>query len=149
MVRKDGINTLIESKFDELKNAFVKFIKEMKVKMKKLLAEKFEKIKSETNKKMEELESISVMFQRHFKNLKRSYEELQKKCEEHEQYDRRLCLRIEGLTKKTKEDANDELNQVRHLFKEAEVEIPDAVLVRVRRISKENNDVIVIVIYYF
>ena len=66
-----------------------------------------------------------------------------KKCEEHEQYGRRLCLRIKGLTKKIKEDANDVLNQVRDLFKEAEVEIIDAVLDRAHRISKESNDVIV------
>ena len=37
---------------------------------------------------------------------------------------------------------------VRDLFKEAEVEIPDAVLDRVHRISKENIDVIVRY-YYF
>ena len=52
MVRKDEINTLIESKFDELKNAFVKVV--------------------------EELKSTSVMLQKHVKNLKRSNEELQK-----------------------------------------------------------------------
>ena len=84
MVRKDEINTLIESKFDELKNAFVNetkqlFIKEMKDEMKKLFAEEFEKIKTETNKKMHELKSTSVMLQKHVKNLKRSNEEFQKK----------------------------------------------------------------------
>ena len=84
MIRKDEINTLIESKFDELKNAFVNeakelFIKEMKDEMKKLFAEEFEKIKTETNKKMEELKSTSVMLQKHVKNQKRSNEELQKK----------------------------------------------------------------------
>ena len=49
MVRKVEINTLIGSKFDELKNQFVNesklFIKEMKDEMKKLLAEEFEKSK--------------------------------------------------------------------------------------------------------
>ena len=84
MVRKDESNTLIENKFDELKNAFVNetkelFIKEMKDEMKKLFAEEFEKIKTKTNKKMEELKSTSVMLQKHVKNLKRSNEELQKK----------------------------------------------------------------------
>ena len=83
------------------------------------------------------------MLQKHVENLKRSNEELQKKCEENEQYGRRLCLRIKGLTKKSKETANDVLHQVRDLFKEAEVEIPDAVLDRAHRISRENNDVIV------
>ena len=43
MVRKDEINTLIDSKFDELKNAFVNetkelFVKEMKDKMKKTIS---------------------------------------------------------------------------------------------------------------
>ena len=51
---------MIESKFDELKNAFVNeneelFIKEMKMKWKKLFAEEFEKYKTETNKEIEEL----------------------------------------------------------------------------------------------
>ena len=54
MVRKDEINNLIESKFDEIKNAFVNetkelFIKEMKDEIKKLFIEEFEKIKTETN----------------------------------------------------------------------------------------------------
>ena len=66
-----------------------------------------------------------------------------KKCEEHEQYGRRLCLRMKGLPKKIKEDANDALNQVSDIFKQAEVKIPDAVLDRAHRFSKENNDVIV------
>ena len=74
MVRKNEINTLIESKFDELKNAFVNetkelLIKEMNDEMKKLFAEEFEKIKTETNKKMEELKSTSVMLQKHVKNV--------------------------------------------------------------------------------
>ena len=148
MDRKDKINTLIESKFDEFKKAFVNktkelFIKEMQDEMKKLFAEEFEKIKTETNEEMEELKSTSAMLQKHVKNLKRSNEELQKKCDGHEQYGRRLCLRIKGLTKKLKEDANDVLNQVRDLFKEAEIEICDAVLDRTHRISKETDDVIV------
>ena len=86
-------------------------------------------------------ESTSAMLKEHVKNLKRSNEELQKKCEEHEQYGRRLCLRIKGLTKKPRR-CKGVLNQVSNLFKEAEVGIPDAVLDRAHRISKDNNDVI-------
>ena len=84
------------------------------------------------------------MFQKHVKNLKCSNKELHKKCEEHKQYDRCLCLKIKILTKKTKQNANHVLNQVRDLFKGAKVDIPDAVLDRAHRISKENNDVIVL-----
>ena len=83
------------------------------------------------------------MLQKHVKDLKHSNKELRKKLEEHEKYGRRLCLRIKGLTKKAKEDANDALNQVRDLFKEAEVEIPYPALDREHKVSKENNDVIV------
>ena len=66
----------------------------MKDEMRKLFAEEFEKIA------MEELKSTSAVFQKHVKNLKCSNEELQKKCEEHEQYGRPLCLRIKGLAEK-------------------------------------------------
>ena len=67
-----------------------------------------------------------------------------KKSKKLEQYGRRLCIRIKVLTKKkTREGANDVLNQVRDLFKEAEVEIPDVALERKHRISKENNNAIV------
>ena len=135
---------MIQSKFDELKNAFVNetkqlFIKDMKDEIKKLFAEEFEKIKTEINKEMEELKSTSAMVQTHVKNLERSNEEFQKNAKNMNSNGRRLCLRIKGLTKKTKEDANDILNQVHDPFKEAEVEIPDAVLDRAHRISKENN----------
>ena len=83
MIRKDEVNTLIASKFDELKNAFVNktkelFIKEMKDEMKKLFAEEFERIKTETNKQIDELKSTSEMLQEHVKSLKCSNEELQK-----------------------------------------------------------------------
>ena len=95
---------------------------------------------------MEELKSTSAMLQKDVKNLKCSNEEFQKKIEELEQYAQRLYLRIKGLMKKMKEDANDVLNQVRNLFKEAEVEILDAVLDRAHRIIKENNDVIFVLL---
>ena len=55
MVRKDEINTLIESKFEEIKNAFVNETKElfieMKDEMKKLFAEEFEKSKLKPTKR--------------------------------------------------------------------------------------------------
>ena len=75
--------TLIESKLDELKNVFVNetkelFIKEMKDETKKLFAEDFQKIKTETNKETEKLKSTSVMLQKHVKNLKHSNKEHQK-----------------------------------------------------------------------
>ena len=81
MVRKDEINTLIESKFDELENAFNNETKALFMNEgwnEKLFPEEFEKIKTETNREMEELKSTSAMLQKHAKILKCSNEELQK-----------------------------------------------------------------------
>ena len=112
------MNILIDSKFDEIKNVFAHetkglFIKEMKDEMKKLFAEEFEKIKTETNKKIFNFS---------------------------EQYGWCLCLRI--INKKNKRRCKWCI-QVCDIFKEAEAEIPKAVLDRAHRIRKENNDVIV------
>ena len=66
-----------------------------------------------------------------------------KRCEENEQYGRRLCLKKKGIPRKEKEKSDQVLDQVRSLFDEAEVTIPDAVLDRAQRVSKTTNDVIV------
>ena len=66
-----------------------------------------------------------------------------KRCEENEQYGRRLCLKKKGIPRKEKEKSDQVLDQVRSLFDEAKVTIPDAVLDRAQRVSKTTNDVIV------
>ena len=68
MVRKDEINAMIESKFDELKNAFNRETKEilissMKEEMKNLFAEELVKFKEEVYKKMDEITSANKMLQ--------------------------------------------------------------------------------------
>ena len=135
MVRKDKINAMIESKFAELKNVFIREAKEIltssiKEEMKTLFAEELAKFKEEVYKKMDEITSTNKMLQQHVTSLKRSNEDLIKKCEENEQYGRRLCLRIKGIPRKEKERSDEVLDQVRKLFEEAEVTIPDAVLER-------------------
>ena len=108
MVRKDEINAMMESKFDELKNVFIGETKEIlissiKEEMKTLFAEELAKFKEEVYKKMDEITSTNKMLQQHVTSLKRSNEDLIKKCEENEQYGRRLCLRIKGIPRKEKE----------------------------------------------
>ena len=83
------------------------------------------------------------MLQQHVTSLKRSNEDLIKKYEENEQYGRRLCLRIKGIPRKEKERSDEVLEQVRKLFGEAEVTMPDAVLYISHHVSKSNHDVIV------
>ena len=48
--------------------------------------------------------------------------------EESEQYDRRLCLRIDGVPKNTKEPSDSVLDSVKSLFKEGKVDIPESVI---------------------
>ena len=52
-------------------------------------------------------------------------------------------FRIKGIPRKEKERSDEVLDEVRKLFQEAEVTIPDAVLDRPHCVSKNNPDVIV------
>ena len=92
---------------------------------------------------MDEITSTNKMLQQHVTSLKRSNEELITKCEENEQYGRRLCLKIKGMPRKEKERPDEVLEQVRKLSGEAESTIPDAVLDRAHRVSKCNHNGIV------
>ena len=124
MVRKDEINNMIESKLEESKNIFITETKEVlinsiKQELKTIFAEELAKIKEDVNKKMDEISSTNKMLQQHVSTLKRSNEELIKRCEENEQYGRLLCLRIKGIPRKEKEKSDEVLDQVRSLFDEA------------------------------
>ena len=70
MVRKDEINAMMESKFDELKNVFIAKTKEIlissiKEEIKTLFAEELAKFKEEVSKKMDEITSTNKMLQQH------------------------------------------------------------------------------------
>ena len=87
MIRKDEINAVMESKFDELKNVFIGKTKEIliasiKEEMKALFAEELAKFKEEVYKKIDEITSKNKMLQQHVTSLERSNEDLIKKCEE-------------------------------------------------------------------
>ena len=147
MVRKDEINAMKESKFDELKNVFIGETKEIVIssireEMKTLFAEELVKFKEEVYKNMDGITSTNKMLQQHVTSLKHSNEDLIMKCEENEQHGRRPYLKIKGIPRKEKERSDEVLKQVRKLFGEAEVTIPDVVLDRAHRVSKSNHDVI-------
>ena len=70
MVRKDEINSMMQSKFDELKNVFIAetkeiFISSIKEEIKILFAEELAKFKEEVSKKMDEITSTNKMLQQH------------------------------------------------------------------------------------
>ena len=129
--RKDEINAMMESIFDELKISKTKetLISSTTQEMKTLLAEELVKFK-ELNKQ-------------YVTSLKCSSEDLIKKYEENEQYGKRLCLRIKCILRKEKERSNEVLDQVRKLFEEANITISNVVLGRAHCVSKKNHNVIV------
>ena len=68
MVRKDEINAMMGSKFDELKNVFIGetkdvLISSIKEEMKTLFAEELAKFKEEVYKKIDEITSTNKMLQ--------------------------------------------------------------------------------------
>ena len=76
--------------------------------MKILFAEVLAKYKKEVYKKIDEIISNKMLYQ-HLTSLKRSNEDLIKKCEENEQYGRQLCFRIKGIPRKEKERSDEVL----------------------------------------
>ena len=102
---KDEILSKIDQKFNKLK---LEFLSELKDQIKKEVSEA---IKTQI-KKREELESTVSLLQEHVKNFQKQVSGFECKNEELEQYDRRLCLRIEGVSSVENESQDDVLDQV-------------------------------------
>ena len=62
------------------------------------------------------------------------------KNEELEQYGRRLCLRVNGVSAVSNQSADDTMNLTKSLFKEAKVSVPENVLYCSHRIGPIYND---------
>ena len=65
-------------------------------------------------------------------------QEFDSRCDESEQYSRRLCLRVKNIKK-----SENETSEVRKLSDEANMVIPDTCIDRAHCVSKTNNTVIV------
>ena len=104
----------------------------------------FEKILNEElrkqNEKIEKLEAEKQMLQNHVMELKRSNLNMQQNLDDVEQYGRRLCLRIDGVTVKNNESADLILEDVKAMFEEAGIDVPDAVVDRAHRIGQGYTD---------
>ena len=99
------------------------------------------------------MSSIVSMLQQHVTNLKQENsnlqkiikidrQDLEKYCEENEQYSRRLCLIIKNMKKQENESSDQVLEEIKCLFSEASINIPDVCIDRVRRVSKTDDTVI-------
>lgn len=80
--------------------------------------------------KIDVLESKIVLMERYVSQLQRA-------SDDQEQYQRRLCLRINGIEVKNGngESGEDCLEKVKEIFNELEVDIPDSVVDRAHRIG--------------
>ena len=65
---------------------------------------------------------------------------LKRRVEEKEQYNRRMCLRIDGVQSCEKENAEEVIDKVRDLVEEADVVIPDCGFDRAHRIGHVMKD---------
>ena len=94
------------------------------------------------------------MLQQHVTNLKQENSNLQERTgidrqdlekyyEENEQYSRRLYLRIKNMNKQENESSDKTLEEIKCLFSEASINIPDACIDRAHRVSKTDDTVIV------
>ena len=70
------------------------------------------------------------------KNFKKQVSVLECKNEELEQYGRRFCLKMEGISSVENESSNDVLDKVKSLITESGCKIPDVVTDRAHRVGK-------------
>ena len=134
----------VDSKFADLKEKFVKELKEdLLSSITSLINEQNRQIENLNDKLTKQNSTISVL-QNNVEVLNEQCSKLRKdintKCDELEQYSRRQCLRIEGIVKSRKEKVEDVINLVEDCFAEADVDIPDTVLDRTHRIGPVYKD---------
>ena len=112
----------------------------------------------EQNTKIETLEAKVVLLESYIKCIERNeeltkrhedslesneerIEQLELKADDMEQYQRRLCLRINGVEQEADESGSKCLQKVKKIFKEdLKVDISDSVIDRAHRIGKERED---------
>ena len=105
-------------------------VKEFKI----VLVNEINCLEENHNKKLIELESTISMLQKQIITLKGI---TNAKCEENEQYGRRLCLRFDGIIKEKDETVERVVTDLKSKWKDVGIKnIPDAVVDRAHRIGK-------------
>ena len=75
------------------------------------------------------------MLQHQILEIKKQNLQNQQEIEELEQYDRRLCLRFEGIPTEKNETSGKDLEKIMGICKDSDVEIPDTVIDWTHRID--------------
>ena len=147
----NDFNMVMDKKFEELKTCT---ISELTESVKHIIQTEIQGILKGYKDQLERVTSTVEMLQQHVSNLKREnsvlqdkvkvyHQEIDSRCDESEQYSRRLCLRVKNIKKSDNETSEVVLESIRKLFDEANVVIPDACIDRAHRVSKTNDTVIV------
>ena len=125
---------MMDKKLNEFKSSIIsELIKNMEL----LIQSEFQNIIQEYKNQLEKVSSTVAILQQHVTNLKqehlnlqekarKDWQDLEKYCEENEQYGRRLCLRIKNMKKEENESYNKVLEAVNCLFNEASISVLDA-----------------------
>ena len=113
----------LDAKFEVQKESISELTKEICNSM----FRNFEKILNgelrKQNEKIEKLEAEKQILQNHVMELRRSNLSMQQNLDDVEQYGRRLCLRIDGVTVKNNESADLILEDVKAMFEEAGIDM--------------------------
>ena len=147
----NDFNMVMDKKFEEFKTCT---ISELTESVKHIIQTEIQGILKGYKDQLKKVTSTVEMLQQHVSNLKRENSVLQDKvkvycqefdsrCDESEQYGRRICLRVKNVKKSDNETSEVVLESIRKLFDEANVVIPDACIDRAHRVSKTNDTVIV------
>ena len=123
---KNEILARTDEKFNLLKtDIFTELRDQIKNELAEVLKEEF--------RKRVELESTVSMLQEHVHYYQIQSNEIKRENKELEQYGRRLCVRIEGITSVENETSEEVLHKVMSLMEEAECDIPEIVIDRAHR----------------
>ena len=147
----NDFNMVMDKKFEEFKTYI---ISELTESVKHILQTEIHGILKGYQDQLEKVTSTVEMLQQHVSNLKREnsvlqdkvkvyHQEIDSRCDESEQYSRRLCLRVKNIKKSDNETSEVVLESIRKLFDEANVVIPDTCIDRAHHVSKTSDTVIV------
>ena len=150
-VSNDDFNMMMGKKLNEFKSTIIsELIENMEV----LIQSEFQNTIQKYKNQLEEVCLTLAMFQHHVTNLKQENSNLQERTridrqdleryyEENKQYSRRLCLRIKNMKKQENESSEEVLEEIKCLFSEASINIPDACFDRAYRVSRTDDTVTV------
>ena len=138
---------MMDKKLNEFKSSIIsELIENIKV----LIQSEFQNTIQKYQNQLEQVSSTVAMLQQQVTNLKEENsnvqertridrQDLEKYCEENEQYSRRVCLRIKNMKKQENESSDRVLEEIKCYFSEANTNIPDACIDCAHRLSKTDD----------